>query len=322
MTHMTLLTWPDYLAPSTLERFRIETGATVDLDIVPSAVELLARMRQTDALVDLLCPPDYAARELIAEGLLLELEADHIPNRGNLGDGFADRPHDPGDRFTVPKDWGTTGYLVRRDRLPHPGRSWADFWALAGDASGHVTLLDSPGEVIGAALKRRGHSYNCGDDSALARAAQDLLDLLPHLLSFTSDYRPLWQSGQAWLSLGWNGDAIALQQEGLPVTYIIPEEGSQIWEDDWAIAKRSREPEAAHRFLDFVLRPDIAAEEALYTGYATPNREALDRLPAARRDDPVIYPPADVLARLERGIALDPAARELRAAIWSTVRQA
>ncbi len=319
---LTLLIWPDYINPKTLERFEKEFGVRVSAEIVPSAVELVERMRASPA-PDVLVPPDYAVRELNAEGRLMTLDHSQLPNLPYLEPRFrSGRAHDPDCRVSVIKDWGTTGFMVRADAtaVSESPQSWADFWNLAEKYSGRVTVLDSPGEVIGAALKMRGHSYNATDAGALEQARADLLKLKPHLLAFDTNYRPLLTSGVACLSLGWNGDAAALNAQGVPVRYVVPPEGSQIWEDDWAIAANAAHPDAAHTFLNFVLRPDVAAQEARYTGYATGNRAALMMLDEAVRDDPSIYPPAEVLQKLESGMPLDAEGNRRREELWKEVR--
>ena len=318
--HLTLLTWPDYISPATLDQFGIETGSSVNLEVVPSAVELVERVRRGPP-VDLLCPPDYAVKELAAEGRLLALDRHRLPNSSNHAPEFAgNRPHDPRNLYTVPKDWGTTGYMIRRDCVPDPAHSWADFWKLANRYTGRITVLDSPGEIIGAALKMRGRSYNAGDADAMGQVRTDLAALRPHLLTFATDYRPLLTSGEAWISLGWNGEAATLSRLGVSIEYVLPDEGSQIWEDDWAIAAESSHPEEAHAFLDFILRADVACQEALYTGYATPNLPAWRILPEAIRTDPAIYPPPEVRARLEYGQPISPAGAGMRDAVWRSFR--
>lgn len=319
---LVLLTWPDYISPVTVAGFTAEFGIGLHLEIVPSAVEMLEQLRNGGAGVDLLCPPDYAVRELLADGLLQPLDRTRLSLLGNLDPAFlAVRPHDPGDVHTVPKDWGTTGYLVRTDRIPDPGDSWADFWSLAASHPRRATVLDSPHEVIGAALKMRGRSYNAEDPEALDQARADLLTLTRSLRSFSTDYRPLLAEGSAWLSLGWNGDAAALRKDGVPIRYILPSEGSQIWEDDWAIAATSARSDAAHAFLDYVLRPEVAAREADYTGYATPNLAARPLLTPRVGADPSIYPPNDVVARLERGMPLSHEGDSRRRSLWEMVRR-
>jgi spermidine/putrescine transport system substrate-binding protein len=322
-TRLSLLIWPDYVSPATLAQFEQETGIHVDLEIVPSAAEIVDRMRMTVRHPDMLTPPSYAVVELEAEGRLAQLDHALLPNLRHIDRRFLrGRSHDPDSRVSLIKDWGTTGFMYRIDKIAELPTSWADFWSLAEKYSGHVTVLDSPGEVIGAALKMRGCSYNSTEPDELAEARLDLLRLRPHLLRFETNYRPLLSTGEAWLSLGWNGDAAALLADGVPVWYVIPTEGSQIWEDDWAIAVDTENPEAAHAFLDFVLRPDIAAQEALYTRYATGNRSARDLLGEDLRNDPAIYPPSPLLEKLEAGMPLDARGHHRRKVLWDEFRNA
>jgi len=122
------------------------------------------------------------------------------------------------------------------------------------------------------------------------------------------------------MALGWNGDAAALRAQGVPIKYIVPSEGSQFWEDDWAIAVDARNPELAHTFLNFVMRPEVAAQEARYTRYATGNRSALALLDDEMRNDPSTYPPEDVLQKLEAGMPLDADGQKRREELWMEVR--
>ena len=318
---LTLLTWPDYVDPLTIEGFEKEFGVQVRLEIVPSAVELIERMQAKDPGVDVLVPPDYAVRELNAQGRLLALDHSQLPNAEHLESRFYQgRAHDPESRVSIIKDWGTTGLMYRTDMIYETLESWADFWRLAEKLSGCATVLDSPGEVIGAALKMRGHSYNASSPDLLAEARQDLLNLKPHLLAFETNYKPLIASGKACLSLGWNGDAAALSAQGVPIQYVIPSEGSQIWEDDWAIAADAPNPELSHAFLNYVLRPEIAAQEAGYTRYATGNRSATALLHEEMRNDPSTYPRQELLAKLEPGMPIDAEGQKRRAELWKELR--
>jgi spermidine/putrescine transport system substrate-binding protein len=321
MAVLRLLTWPDYVNPLTLKQFEQEHGARVELEIVPSAVELVERMQGDAQPVDVLCPPDYAVRELGAHNRLHPLDHAMLPNLQHLEPRFLrGRPHDPESRVSIIKDWGTTGFMYRTDIVHETPESWADFWNLAPKYSGGVTVLDSPGEVIGAALKMRGHSYNAAAQDELAAARLDLLHLKPHLLAFETDYKPLLSSGKACVSLGWNGDAAVLKAQGVPVRHVVPTEGSQLWDDDWAIAAHTADSNLAHLFLDFVLRPEVAAQEAAYTRYATGNCAARNLLAPPMRDDPGIYPPQAILRKLEAGAPLDPDVQHRRELLWREVR--
>jgi spermidine/putrescine transport system substrate-binding protein len=318
---LTILTWPDYIAPQTLQQFKTEFDVTVQLAIVPSAVELIERMHVQDVGVDVLIPPDYAVRELNGQGRLATLNHSLVPNLKHLDPRFrTGRPHDFETRVSIIKDWGTTGFMYRTDRIHESPQLWKDFWNLAAKYSGHITVLDSPGEVIGAALKMRGRPYNDSSSDALAAARDDLFFLKSHLRAFETNYKPLLASGEAWLSLGWNGDAAVLKTQGIPIKYIVPSEGSQIWEDDWAIAADAPNPELAHSFLNFVLRPEVAAQEARYTRYATGNQSALEYLDDEICNDPATYPPQDLLHKLEAGMPLDEPGRKRREELWAEIK--
>jgi len=322
MNTLTLLTWPDYINPKTIEQFESEFEAKVVLDIVPSAVELIERMKGNGPAPDVLCPPDYAVRELGAENRLAALDHAKLSNMEHLEKRFqAGRAHDAESRISLIKDWGTTGFMYRTDMIYETPESWSDFWRLSEKFSGRATVLDSPGEVIGAALKMRGHSYNSVSADELSVARDDLLNLKPHLLAFETNYKPLLISGEACMSLGWNGDAAALTAQGVPIKYVVPSEGSQIWEDDWAIAADAPNPELAHTFLNFVMRPEIAAQEARYTRYATGNRTAMALLDDEMRNDPSTYPSEDVLQKLEAGMPLNKEGQKRREALWREVRE-
>ena len=318
---LTLLTWPDYISPQTLKQFEDEFEAHVELEIVPSAVELIERQQTEPASIDVLVAPDYAVRELGTQGRLLRLDRSQLPNLEHLDSRFyLGRAHDPESHVSVIKDWGTTGFMYRTDMIYEMPESWADFWRLAEKMSGRATVLDSPGEVIGAALKMRGHSYNAASSEQLAEARQDLLALKPHLLAFETNYRPLLASGKACLSLGWNGDAAALIAQGSPIRYVLPREGSQIWEDDWAIAADAPNPDLAHTFINFLLRPEVAAQEARYTRYATGNHSARAFLEEELINDPSTYPSPERLAKLEYGMPIHSDGQQRREQLWSEVR--
>jgi len=322
MKELTLLTWPDYINPQTLDDFQKETGIHVKLDIVPSAVELVERMKSDSASIDLLVPPDYAVRELGSLNLLTRLDHSQLPNMVHLYKRFQiGRPHDPDSEISMIKDWGTTGFMYRTDVVIESPVSWVDFWSLAEKYSGKVTVLDSPGEVIGAALKMLGHSYNSSSKGPLDAARIELLKLKSHLFAFDTNYKPLMSTGLSCLSLGWNGDAAVLKSQGVPVVYVLPTEGSQIWEDDWAVSVNSPNQMEAHLFLNYVLRPEVAAKEAEYTRYATGNESAIALLPDEIRSDSSTYPPNELMEKLEAGLPLGDDGQARRELLWTEIRK-
>ncbi len=318
-----VLTWPDYIDPRSLREFEAEYSVKVEVQTAPSAAEIVQRIQYNSRDIDVFVTPDYAVRELESLRRLDYLDHARLTNLRHIDSRFRkDRNYDPGSRLSIVKDWGTTGFMYRSDLVAERPDSWADFWQLASKYPGKVTVMDAPTPVIGAALKLRGHSFYSDDDADLQQARADLLALKPHLLAFETNFKPLLASGAACLSLGWNGDASTLSSQGLPIQFVVPREGSQMWEDDWAVSRLAPDSGAAHLFVNFMLRPDIAAQEVRYARYATGNRTALALLDDGIRADPVIYPPPEILARLEPPGSLDRLGFERRAALWREIKAA
>jgi putrescine transport system substrate-binding protein len=193
-----------------------------------------------------------------------------------------------------------------------PLTSWADFleYAKKPEISGRVVILDSQGDTIPLALKAVGVSGNSEDLDDLQRAEDWLLEVRPHLLSINSaEYRSQLRTGDAILSMAWNGDAVGLvlgyEGDPVPVTYVLPTEGGIQWIDEWAILSVARNPNLSHAFINFMIDPQVAADDMNFTYYATANKTAVDQGlidPELVEDAtvyPVIFPTGEELARAE-----------------------
>jgi spermidine/putrescine transport system substrate-binding protein len=254
--------------------------------------------------------------------LLYKLAKDHLPNLKYVDAKFTNLAFDPGNQYSVPKDWGTTGFGYRTDLLPAM-TSWTDFWQIATTkASGKVTVLDGENEVIGSALKMLGYSYNSEDQTELNHARDKLLQLKPHLLSITStEYITLMQSGQSILSLGWNGDFFAGQTKQPKVVYIVPTEGTEFWVDNWSITKTAPDPIAAHAFLNFFMNPQVAGKEISVTYYAQVISAAKPYIDKSILNNVSVYPAGSVIDKLEAQKALTVGAK-MRDQIWTEFKSA
>jgi spermidine/putrescine transport system substrate-binding protein len=316
---LNLHNWPEYVNPQTLDDFRRDTGIFVNQTIFGSNEELLEHLSSgRPGAYDLIAPTDYLVRTLIERGLVSRLNLDQLPNLKNVQAEFrAGRPHDPEGAFSITKNWGTTGLIVKRAIVTEPVTRWADLWDLAPKYSGRIVVVEARDEVLGAALKLLGYSYNDNDPAHLAQAQAKLLALRPHI-GISSDYFKMFQDGVVVLGIGWNGDAFIIREEyQTPVSYVIPAEGSLLWEDNWCVPAAALHPRNAHAFINYVLQPEIAAQEARYLGYATVVEPALALLDDALRTDPNLFPPPDVMRRLERLQPLDAEAVQRRDELWS-----
>ena len=268
-------------------------------------------------------PTGYMIEIMIAKKLLRELDYRQLPNFSHVDSIFKNPGYDTGSKHSVPKDWGTTGFGVRTDKLPLMA-TWKEFFANAGQYKGKVSVLDGATEVVGMALKANGFSYNSDKDSDLAAARSTLLAFKPYVGKITStDYKADLTTGNTWVAMGWNGDFEALT--GLtpapPVKYVIPSEGAELWVDCWAILANAPHPVAAHTFINYFLDPKVQGAEIQFTYYAQAETDSRQYTPDAIKNDPIIYPSTDTLKPLETRKAT-PAGQRARDQIFAEFKAA
>jgi spermidine/putrescine transport system substrate-binding protein len=295
------LNWADYIPEELVRKFERETGAKVVLDTFESPEAMLAKLKAgADREFSLVVAPDYYVLQMAREGLVAPLDKGRLRNLANLDPFFQDPPYDPGLQHSVPYLWGTTGLAYREDLVKGPVDSYAVLFDPKAQV-GPFLLLDEMRETIGAALKYLGYSVNATDPEALEKAKELLIAAKARSVGFAGGVEALNRilAGDAALSLAYSGDALQARQEDARLRYVIPKEGGTIWTDALVVLKRGPSQDLAYRFIDFLLRPENAAELAAYTRYATPVAQAIPLLPEEMRQDPAVFPPEEVRARLE-----------------------
>src|SRR5918999_3006195 len=317
--------WADYVNPKTYDAFTRDTGVKIKKDFFVSNEELQAKLQGGARGFDLAAPTGYMVQILADAGLLEELDRSQLPTVAkNIDSRFEGLPYDPDDKFSVPKDWGTTGFVYRTDLVKEKPASWREFVELAkGPYSGKVTLLDGIPECVGSMLVMLGYSYNSEDEREIEEAREELIALKPHLLAITStEYKQMLIGGKAVMSLGWNGDGAAVAAKK-PAEYVVAEEGGEFWVDAYVIPTGSKNPAAAHAWINFAYQPEINALETSYTFYGSPvKRELLDGvLDAEILGNPDVFPAPDTLEKLEAN-AVSPEGTRLRDRIWTEFKAA
>jgi spermidine/putrescine transport system substrate-binding protein len=317
--------WADYVNPETYTAFEEATGVTVKKEFYPSNEDLQAKLQAGARGYDLVVPTGYMVKILAEANLLQEIDWSRLPNvQQNIDPKFRNLPYDPEERHSVPKDWGTTGFVYRTDMIETKLTSWADFYEAAmGPLSKKVTVLDSYPEVIGSALKKNGFSYNTEDEGELEIAKRDLLALKPHVLAITStEYRQMVIAGRAAMALGWNGDGALVAAEK-PADYVVPDEGSEFWVDTYAIPVGANNPDAAYAWIDFAYQPEISAQETEYHNYgSTLERSLLEGVINAdvlANED--VFPADSTIEKLEPN-SYGPDGDRLRQRIWTEFKSA
>ncbi len=294
---LNLYIWSNYIAPETLAKFEARHRVRVNVDLYDSNEALLAKVQAGNAAYDVICPSNYSIQILRAQNLLRSLDHSALPHLRNLDPRFLNQHYDPGNRHSVPYLWGSCGLAFNRRRVG-PQTSWDALWDPRW--SGRILMLDDARETLGVALKRRGLSLNSRDPVALREAQAQLLAQKPLVRSYDSaNYHDVLLSGDVWLAQGWNGQFARIMEVDPDIEYVIPREGGSLFVDNLAIPAAATHPELAHAFLDFILEAEIAAEICRTMRYSSPNQAARPLLPARIRENPVIFPPPEVLARLE-----------------------
>ncbi|GIX29803.1 MAG: spermidine/putrescine ABC transporter substrate-binding protein [Porticoccaceae bacterium] len=314
-----LLNWSDYMPAEVLAEFERRTGVAVVEDTYDSPEAMLAKLRATGGGdYDVLITPDYTVGSLARAGLIRPLERERLPHFAGLDARFQDPGYDPGARHSVAYQWGTTGLAYREDLVRGPVASWGVLFDPA-QAVGDFLLLDEMREQIGAALRYAGHSVNSVDPAHLERARTLLLDAKVRSRGFAGGtaIRDRLLAGDVAVAPAYSGDILAARAEEPRLRYVIPREGATLWADCLVILAASPRSELAHRFIDFLLEPEIAARIANAIGYATPVAAALPWVEA--RDDPLVYPPPEMRARLEMLADLGEAEEAMRR-LWAEVR--
>ena len=309
--------WSNYISEANIEAFKAEFGLTkFQYDIYANNEELLAKLQGGASGYDIAAPTAEYVPGMVEEGFLQKLDLSRIPNVAKISKTFKGLWWDPTDEYQVPKDYGTTGILYRSGMIPKVPVTWQDFYDLVkGKASGKTVFVDSMGDVFVFPLKLKGHSLNSVDKAELDEARTVLLDVAPHILALDSDkYGQKMADGEASLTLGWTGPLGQELKDTPDKGYVVPSEGTLFWLDTWVMLADAPHPNASYAWLDFIHRPAIQGEESNYNFYATPDEEAKAFVKPDLLADAAIFPPEDVIAKLEP--AQDTSGNTQRIDIW------
>jgi putrescine transport system substrate-binding protein len=311
---LNIYNWSDYIDPALIDQFRHETGIKVRYDTFDSNEVLETEVLQGGTGYDLVVPSNHNLPRYIAAGAIQPLDKAKLPNLKNLDPAVVQRVQafDPGEKYSVPYMQGTIGLGYNVDavtrRLGHAPDSWAvvfDPAQLAKLKDCGVYFLDASEDMYAVALRYLGRDPNSTNPADYAAATDLLMKVRPYVRKFhSSAYIDALANGDICLAVGYSGDVLqararaAQAKNGVDVAYAIPKEGSQVWYDLFVIPADAPHADAAHRFLDFMLRPEVIARASDHVRYANANAAARPLVDPAIRNDPNVYPPPQVAQRL------------------------
>lgn len=314
--------WDTYIGETTLDDFKQATGISVKMDLFADNDELFAKLKGGNPGYDVIVPTNDMLERMIKAGMVMPLDHDKIPNMANIDEPFRDATFDPGRKHSIPYMWGTLGIGYRKSKVDGPVDSWK--WLMDSDKySGRISLLGDAQNVIGAALKYLGYSYNSTNAEELKKAEDLLIAQKKHVKVFADDNgQDLLASGEVDMCMEWNGDIVQVMAEDDDLEYVVPTEGSLLWQDTMAIPTGAPHPGNAHAFLNFILDAEAGKAIAETIQYATANQAARELMDDTYKNNPAIFPSDEIIAKCEPGLYLGEEATQARNVIWTRIQAA
>jgi putrescine transport system substrate-binding protein len=313
-------TWNDYMSPQVIAGFEKETGIAVTVSYFGSGEELDAKLASGRAGYDVVVTAGAFLERQARAGYYRKLDTALLPNLSKVNQELLGRlaRHDPGNAHAVPYMWGTTGisYNVERVKAVMPDAP-LDSWRLAFDPEVvrrfekcGVATIDSASEMYAMMLTYLGRDTNSQDPADIGAATEALVQVRPYI-RYADTQRIIGDlaSGEICLAVVYNGDSLQARdrahenQTGETIQYLIPEEGTIVWIDSFALPKDGPHPRNAHAFLDYMMRPQVAAANSNAIRFANGMDGVEPFLEAGLASDPSVYPPAEVRAKLVPDLA-------------------
>ncbi|MBG9979142.1 ABC transporter substrate-binding protein [Ruoffia tabacinasalis] len=291
--------WGDYIDPELLTQFEEETGYSVIYETFDSNEAMMTKIEQGGTRYDVAVPSEYMIEQMIEADLLQEIDHSLLPNLENINPRFLDLEFDPNNRFSIPYFWGTLGIIYNTNYVDESEvQQWNDLWN--PKFRNNIMIYDGAREVLGIGLQSLGYSLNETDSTRLREATNKMKTLMPNILALVADEMKMHLGNEeAMIGVTFSGEASMAIWENPELAYVLPEEGSNLWFDNIVIPHNAQNVEGAHALIDFLLRPEVAAQNADYVGYSTPNEAAMALMDPEVISDEAFYPSEDALDKLE-----------------------
>lgn len=313
--------WANVIPQTVIKQFEKETGIKVNLSTYDNNETLLAKLKASKkVLYDVIEPSSYFVERMVRGNLLEKLDKEKLPNWHHLDPTLMNQAYDLDNQYSMPLTWGVTGiFYNKKYHSAKDIQSWKDLWR--PQHNNQLLLLDDLREIFSASLLALGHSANESNPKYIEEAFVNLKNLMPNVKLFGSDaIQSVMIDEDATLGVIWNGDVAKARKENANLEFIYPKEGFVIWIDCLAIPKNAPNLNNAYRFINFLMRPDIAKEIAISEGYTIANLSGQKLLPKEIAEDPLRYPSKEVLKRGQFQTDLPEEALSLYSKFWTLLK--
>ena len=317
---LNIFNWEDYFGETILEDFEEQFGVKVNLYTFEDEDYMISSLETNPEMYDVVITSDSIVSELIQTKSLAALNKDNIPNLENINPEFLNPLYDPGNKYSIPYLWGTTGIAINASVVTEDVTSWSILWD--SNYSGNISMLNNKYEVMAVALKYLDYSINSNNLSQIAEAEELLLKQKPHLEGYEDPVtiKDKLASGELSVAHVYVGEAYMAADENENISYIIPDEGAPLWIDTLVIPVDSPHKYTAEVFINYILEPEISASITNYQWCASPNQAAEEYIDDEILGDSGIYPPQDVLDKCEYFMELGGQTESEFNRIWSILQ--
>lgn len=326
-TTINVFNWGEYISDTYEDgmvdvnaEFEKLTGIKVNYVTYESNEDMYPKIKNGGASYDIIIPSDYMIERMISEDMLMEVDVNAIPNYKYISEKYRNMYYDPENKFSVPYNVGMVGLIYNKKMVEERPTSWTALWDER--YAGKILMIDNPRDAFAVAQKILGYSLNSTDEKELADVAQLLVEQKPLLQGYVMDeiFNKM-ESGEAAMVPYYVGDFVLMNQVNPDLDFVYPEEGVNIFVDAVCIPKGAQNYEAAVKYINFLLDPEIALCNAFYIGYATPNTGVLEHPDYAEmRKNKYLYPEEDEMPDVEYFRNLPQETLLMFSDLWNQIR--
>ena len=319
---ITVFNYGMYLDPALLDQFTEETGIEVLYEEAATPEELYSKYSTGAIQYDVVCSSEYIIMKMMENGQLQPMDFTQMPNIENISDDVWQfcATFDPGNQYALPYFWGTVGLLYNETMVSEAPTDWDVLFN--GEYAGNIIMQNSMRDAFMIALKYLGYSCNTTDPEELAEARDLLIAQKADVQSYLVDEaRDEMVAENAAIAVVYSGDGLIGCDENENLTYVVPENGSNLWIDCWAMTTECDNPEAVYQFLDYICcQTDNVAQNFEYVYYPPSNAAVREMLPEEVANDPLLFPDFTTLENCEVYQLMDDATTELMDEYWKQIK--